>query len=75
MQTSDPDLVTKLSEEEPADPSVMTAAQGSSAPRTPVWEQWVFCQHKAGVGGNARGPGGLFSTLQDPRKGTLHGKG
>lgn len=28
VQTSDPDLVTKLSEEEPADPSVMTAAQG-----------------------------------------------
>lgn len=28
MQTSDPDLVTKLSEEEPTDPSVVTAAQG-----------------------------------------------
>lgn len=28
VQTSDPDLVTKLSEEEPADPSVVTAAQG-----------------------------------------------
>lgn len=28
VQTSDPDLVTKLSEEEPTDPSVVTAAQG-----------------------------------------------
>lgn len=28
MQTSDPDLVTKLSEEEAADPLVVTAAQG-----------------------------------------------
>lgn len=28
MQTSDPDLVTKLSKEEPADPRVVTAAQG-----------------------------------------------
>lgn len=28
VQTSDPDLVTKLSAEEPADPHVMTAAQG-----------------------------------------------
>lgn len=28
MQTSDPDLVTKLSKEDPADPCVVTAAQG-----------------------------------------------
>ena len=62
VQTSDPDLVTQLSKEEPADPSVMTAAQGSSAPDAaaetmgPLWA-------KAGVGDVvwvAGGPG-VFS--------------
>lgn len=36
VQTSDPDLVTKLSKEEPADSSVMTAAQGQFGTRTLV---------------------------------------
>lgn len=36
VQTSDPDLVTKLSEEESADPNVMTAAQGQLSIGTPV---------------------------------------
>ena len=36
VQTSDPDLVMKLSKEEPADPSVMTAAQGQFSTTTPV---------------------------------------
>lgn len=46
---TDPDLVTQLSKEEPADSSVMTAAQGSSAPALsaetmgPLWAE-------AGVG-------------------------
>lgn len=67
LQTSDPDLVTQLSKEEPADSSVMTAAQGSSAPALsaetmgPLWA-------KAGVGDAA-------SVLQGLRRETLRGEG
>ena len=74
VQTADPDLVTKLSEEEPADPLVVTAARGQLSTEEacvktmgPLWVQ--------GRGGSARGPGSPSSALQDPGKGMLHGKG
>lgn len=63
MQTSDPDLVIKLSEEEPPDPSVITAAQGITGPllaqSRSVHDLWGGCERRL------RDP---FSTPYDPRK-------
>lgn len=74
VQTSDPDLVTKLSEEEAADPLVVTAAQGQLSTEEacvktmgPLW-----VQGRGAVQGGQESPS---SALQDPRKGMLHGKG
>lgn len=60
MQTSDSDLVTKPSEEEPEDPSVVTAAQGQLSTGDacvgtmgPLWVQ----DRGVGQGGLSRTPG------------------
>lgn len=69
MQTSDPDLVIKLSEEEPADPSVITAAQGQLSAEDN--RSFVSTKHICAWvwgGGCERRLRDPFSTLYDPRK-------
>ena len=65
---TDPDLVTQLSKEEPADSSVMTAAQGSSAPA-------LWCRDNGSFVGKGRCGGCRVSVLQDLRRGMLSGEG
>lgn len=74
VQTSDPDLVTQLSKEEPADPSVMTAAQGSSAPARRCRDNGSFVG-KGRCGGCSVSGRRPWSVLLDLRREMLRGKG